>query len=709
MVTTTSSVLALASAMLGLSIATPAAAADRCSDLLPPVVRSAVPKRDITPEDLVRLRQIGPLEAVVPAPSALAVSPDGRQLAFVITRADPATNSHCVGLAVVDVAGRSAPRLLDQGGQLALVSNEYRKRIWGIGYPLTITPHWSPDGKSIAWLRRDNDVTQVWVADAASGQARQITHSPVDVEALAWRSDGKTIVYAGRRGQVEERAAFAKEGLSGFHYDTRYVPIMSNKPMPDAAIPWTAYVVSPLTGEEHPASQDEAALLPPDMIGKVEPPPRAATADGRLAETHRSSANPVSPLLLSVHAPGGAPIDCNADACRGSIDSMWWTGDGKALIYLRREGWARGDSALYRWVPGEREPRQLLKTRDLVSNCAMAPDGLVCLYERATAPQRVVRIDPATGAMRDIFDPNPEFLGIRFGQVQRLEWRNDQGAEVRGDLVLPPDYRPGTRLPLIVTTYMSNGFLRGAMGDEYPIHAFAAAGFAVLSFNKPRAVADDNPGLDTIKKVQGDGIRNWAWRREVQSAIDHGVDKVIAMGIADPKRIGISGLSDGSSTVQFAMINSRQFAAASLSTCCLEPWAVNVGYGPAFAAHMQEQGWGALTADDRTFWAPGSIVQSAAGTGTPLLMQVADREYLGGIDVFAALREQHKAADMFVFPDAYHFKYQPAQRLAVYRRNLDWFAFWLQGRIDSDPAKAGQYAHWQELAKEREAAQRPQD
>ena len=55
---------------------------------------------------------------------------------------------------------------------------------------------------------------------------------------------------------------------------------------------------------------------------------------------------------------------------------------------------------------------------------------------------------------------------------------------------------------------------------------------------------------------------------------------------------------------------------------------VNATFGPAFARTMRGQGWPAATADDRRFWAPGSLIQNAASIDTPLLMQLADREYL---------------------------------------------------------------------------------
>ena len=54
---------------------------------------------------------------------------------------------------------------------------------------------------------------------------------------------------------------------------------------------------------------------------------------------------------------------------------------------------------------------------------------------------------------------------------------------------------------------------------------------------------------------------------------------------------------------------------------------------------------------------------------------------------------EHRA-DLYVFPNEPHQKFQPRHKLAVYERNVDWFRFWLQGYEDLDPAKAAQYARW---------------
>ena len=52
---------------------------------------------------------------------------------------------------------------------------------------------------------------------------------------------------------------------------------------------------------------------------------------------------------------------------------------------------------------------------------------------------------------------------------------------------------------------------------------------------------------------------------------------------------------------------------------------------------------------------------------------------------------------MYVFAGEHHNKWQPRHRAAIYQRNLDWFSYWLQGRVDADPARAEQYRRWKAM------------
>lgn len=482
---------------------------------------------------------------------------------------------------------------------------------------------------------------------------------------------------------------------------------MGGRPQSRATTPLTFHTISVASGAVTVAGTEDRALLPPEGVPGVPPSPVAEAPDGRRAWTAPRSSSPLSSRLLRARLPDGRTVTCASARCSGKITGLWWLPHGEeTLVFLQREGWAESDMALYRWNPGAGDPQRILTTTDVLDGCVLAKTQLVCTRENATRPRHLAVIELRTGRSRTLYEPNPEFAHIRLGQVIRLFWRNNLGLEARGDLVLPPDYRPGKRLPLIVTQYFSNGFLRGATGDEYPIHAFAAQGFAVLSLERPAFFATADPTIKTYEDINAANARGWAERKSLFSAVMTGVEQVIDRGIADPERIGITGLSDGASTVAFALINTDRFAAAAMSSCCIEPWTIMALVGPAYADRMRALGYPPATASDRSFWEPASIAQNAGSIDTPLLMQLADDEYLMSLEAFTALREHAKPVDMYVFSNEHHIKWQPAHRLAIYQRNLDWFGFWLNGTVDPDPRKQTQYAHWQAL-RERWAEQRP--
>lgn len=50
-----------------------------------------------------------------------------------------------------------------------------------------------------------------------------------------------------------------------------------------------------------------------------------------------------------------------------------------------------------------------------------------------------------------------------------------------------------------------------------------------------------------------------------------------------------------------------------------------------------------------------------------------------------------------MFPNERHVKWQPAHRLAVYRRNLPWFDFWLKNEMPTDPALIEEAGRWKAM------------
>lgn len=682
--------------LLPLAAAASPAAAAPCSDLLPSVAKPVAKLRAITADDLLRLRDIGqPDGSMVRQPTPLSVSPDGKQAAFILTRADPATNSYCRGVVVVRLDGTGGPKLLDTGGDLIIAQTAGRGSMIPVGIAAPVVPRWSPDGRWIAYLRRDRERTRVWRVPAGGGTAAPVGPDAVDIDAFAWSADGRRLVIARRPAARAVEAGVDAEALGGWLYDARILPNMGARPLLPSGLAVETDAIDLQDGTIRPAEPDDQALL--DAVRADDPLPAAQAVGGRRAWTERRDQAPMSPLRLFADNGRGRPVACTAAACDGGFLGLWWDASGGELRFLRREGWAKEVMAFYRWRPGKGAPQPIFRTSDVLIGCVPAGTDLLCLRENSLTPRHLVRIDPATGRSRTVYDPNPEFAGIALGTVERLRWRNDRGLEAWGDLVLPANHRPGEQLPLVVVQYHSDGFLRGGTGDEYPIQLFAAHGFAVLSVERAGFVAESVAGVKTWDDFNAANMKDWAERRSLLSSLLTGVGMAITRGDVDPKRIGITGLSDGASTARFALINSQVFAAAAISSCCMDPKTVMTQGGIAFADMQRKMGAPPATGDASTYWRPYSLALNADHIDTPLLMQLADEEYLLGLETFTALREKDKPVEMHIFPGEHHMKWQPAHRRAIYERNLDWFAFWLQRQENPDPAKAAQYRRWEAM------------
>ena len=671
----------------------PALADPSCADLMPPTGMPSGAPHAITATELIRLRTIGsPDASTLDVPTPIVASPDGTRLAFVMSRADPATNAYCRGLVVLDIAAHQA-RLVDLGGDYLSFGGFIRGLYVDIGTPLTVAPVWSRDGESLFYLKRVRNRTAVWQVDAAGGGARLLADPGFDAEALVRLPDSDTLMIAGRPDWPMRERLIDREAITGWLFDARVITNYGFRPqVREQDVPLRLYALDPASAGLSSATNPQAAAYGTAM--GLASSMAARAPDGGNVSIVAASRAILGPSTVRVERPGAAPVDCRASACLGRVFGVWWSPRDAAVYFLKHEGWANEATALYRWVPGTSAPSRVFRSLDAIQGCVLAGSALLCTSESATAPRTLVSIDLASGRMAPLFDPNPEAAAISFPRVERLRWRNDRGLEAWGDLVLPQGYRPGTRVPMVVVQYHSRGFLRGGTNDEYPIYHFAEHGMAVLSIERPPFIGVLDPTLTTVAAIERANIAGWAEHKSLFSSLETGVRMAIAHGVADPRRLGITGLSDGATLARYALINSRLFKAAAISSCCFDPNTVMAYGGLAWAKANLATGFPSLRRPDPAFWAPMSLAQNAAQIDTPILMQLADREALLAMEAYEALREYGKPVELVVFPDEYHGKWQPAHRLAVYERSVDWFRFWLNGEQDRRTDKAAQMRRW---------------
>ncbi len=682
------------------------AKAQTCTAWRPPDHNEVQAKRSPLAQDLIELRDIGAPWETDAAARVFDLSPDGKFIAFQMRQANLRGNDYCLGVFVLELEPGSAPTEINQGGEDILrvfSSFGFAKQV-PAGISANLTPKWSPDGRSIAFLRRDKGHIQLWRWVMGEASSKPVTANLSDVDDFAWAANSASLVFTSRPGYSAAQAAIESEASKGFLFDDRFMPVAGDRPMVREPIDTVALTVDLANGRVRPATEVERALVSPPSETAVKNASLVMKGPAsKMAWTMPSDPSDVTaPSRLHAGVPGKTDVTCSDPVCLGVTDVFWGT-DSQSLVFLRYEGWRKSQTAIYIWHPGS-PPHRVLVTDDLIMSCKPISNALICAHEAPLQPRELVRVDLVSGKLEKLFDPNPQIAGLALGAVQRLKWTNSFGIPVYGDFVLPASHQPGQRHPLVVVQYQSRGFLRGGTGDEFPIQLLAAHGFAVLSVERPETVGMSEHPKSWEEVNRLDRV-DWADYRSVQSALELGVKSAVLTGAVDPTRVGLTGLSNGSATAQFSIINGNAFSAVALGTCCDEAPVVNTLDGPVLVKRMHAMGYPGLLDDGGAFWNADSIRAHATTLRLPILMQVADREYLGGLESYMALKAARQPVEMYVFPDEYHIKWEPAHREAAYTRVVDWFDFWLQGKEDPDPAKAEQYKRWEAMRAQQQANQ----
>ena len=144
-------------------------------------------------------------------------------------------------------------------------------------------------------------------------------------------------------------------------------------------------------------------------------------------------------------------------------------------------------------------------------------------------------------ALTEFKDPAPQLRRIK---KELVTYKRADGVPLSFDLYLPPDYKPGTRLPAVVWAYprefndadtagqVNGSTKRFTMMSGYSELFFLLDGYAVLE-----DVA--MPVVGTIDVV------NNTYVEQIVADSKAAIDKAAEMGVIDPNRVGVGGHSYG--------------------------------------------------------------------------------------------------------------------------------------------------------------------
>ena len=165
-------------------------------------------------------------------------------------------------------------------------------------------------------------------------------------------------------------------------------------------------------------------------------------------------------------------------------------------------------------------------------------------YETPTDPPNYYVRDIAAATRRAITaftDPAPQLRGV---QRQFVTYKRHDGVDLNGTLYLPPGYKPGTRLPVIMWAYPrefgdadSAGQITGSP-NRFTTYTGASHLFLLT---QGYAIFDD-PKMPIIGAGE---TANDTYVDQLSMDAAAAVDKVVDMGVGDRDRIGVGGHSYG--------------------------------------------------------------------------------------------------------------------------------------------------------------------
>lgn len=631
---------------------------------------AAVARETVTAADLVEVREIG----------GPTLSPDGRRIAFRVTRPSVETNATALDWYVGNVEG-PAPTLAAEGGTA---------RIDGAGMVSDQTPVWDKDSRGFRFLAFQDGEVALWHWREESGARREIRNE-ADILDFAVSDDGRFVRYTvgATRAEIEQARIVAYD--EGVLVDAR---VDLNQALAGGLIEGGKRVMQRFSGswfDRKPLLWDaprrelvraaDGSAAPPSAAASFAAPEASqgmtvAASDGSRAHIERNAGG----TRVVVTRFDGKRIECEANICRSlKLIAAAWRSGADALLLFADEGSAR--ESVWLWQVGTATARKVattdgaLRLSDRPLRCAVASSALICAESMPLVPPRLVRIDLASGQRQMLFEPNASLASRVEAEATPLELPGGYSA-----VLLRPS-RAKAPPPVVVQNYHCAGFLKGGTGEELPMLPLAEHGMAVLCIDPFRGP----PGSGTA------GTYELA-RSVIAAAIaDLGRRKLI-----DPKRVGIAGFSHSSGVALWALRHSRDFKAATIGTGQISPhyfW-TNAVPDRGFEAMLKDY-WHIGDPDsDPSRWRVASAVYNVTAIDTPILMQLPDAEAPWTAELHTKLKRAGKAAEMIVYPDELHNKYQPRHKRAVYERNLDWFRFWLTGEEDPAPGKSEQYDRW---------------
>ena len=656
-----------------------------------PASTLARPASPLTVDDVARLRSADEVQ----------VSPDGKRFAWLrAVPRDPKTKGDGPAWRELRVADRNGT---DRAFVHGKVSIDHIR--------------WTARGDAIAYLGKRGTDKQpaLWMIPANGGESFKALDPKGGLRDYALHPDGERVVFV---GQIEHDKDHKKRAAHGFN----------QRIVEEADRPWRLFIdkLRKVDAEVEKSSTPTPFELP----GSVTNP--------RLSPNGKLLAVTIAPTPLvddEIMKRQLVIVDVKRRAVVGKLDRkgklgrFWWSPDSRHLAvigavdqhdpragrlwlvdpkgslerdlmpdydgHIFQAAWRDNKTLLFVGNRGEQteletvtiagKRNKLKSPAGIVRTLTISPNGraIGALVDSPSHPREVYAIDAATGAASRITHSNPWLKTARLARQEAISFKARDGLRIGGILVWPLDYKKGTRYPLILgvhggpESHVANGWVTSY---GWPGQVAAGRGFAVFY---PNYRGGTGRGVKFSMSSQNDYAG-----AEFNDLVD-GAQHLVATGLADEARIGLTGGSYGGYAAAWAASRRSKHFAAAVMFLGISDLVSKFGTtdipNEMYLVHSRRWPW-----KHWDYMRERSPIYHAEKGRTPLLILHGDSDKRvhpsQSMELFRYLKSIGKVpVRLVLYKGEGHGNRRAATRYDYNLRMLRWFEHYLQGKGGAKP------------------------
>jgi len=616
------------------------------------------------------------------------ISPDGKQIAIVLSTPDWKTNKKKQEIDLVDTAS---------GTRRALTWNREDLS----------SPRWSSDGTHLAFLSKDAETKkpQIFVMPMDGGDPQRITDNKQGVLEFTWSPDGSRIAFVAQDPPINEKAI--KE------HDDVFQITDGNFQLRAAVAPWHLWLVASSGGEAKQLTQGGFSLQT-DQEGAT---PLVWSHDGQHI-IFTQFPNPYwgpsfRSVIAEVDVKGGEPR--TLVSAQGSMDFAYASGDDSFAFMRPRNGDQNNGNAVYvdvggktrdatqalarnfnfyAWLPDSKrlllagdygthaslweQPLEgrarLLDLGDVQANPEVSVSktgALAFIGSTSSHPDELYVMDSISSKPKRLTDVNGFVDALTLGRVAPIDWDGPDGFHEDGALIYPVNFEKGHKYPLVLLIHGGPESASTTAFSPLP-QLLSAAGYLVFQPNYRGSTNLGDKYQHAIYRDTGAGPG-----KDVMA----GLAAVEKLGIVDEYHIGVSGWSYGGYMTTWLTGHYNVWKAA-VSGAALTDWVMDYTIAYYQMGDTYFFGGSPWTTKYWNIWREQSPIQYARNVKAPTLIMgdVGDPNVplVNSYEWYHALRDNGVTVEFYAYPANTHFPHDIVRTTDVYRRWVGWMDKYLK-------------------------------